>query len=61
MDAERSSYAEFVAGLAAANARITELEALVAELRQKLGKNSRNSSKPPDLPQSGFFCEVSRA
>jgi hypothetical protein len=46
-DAERSSYAELAAGLVAANARIAELEVLVAELRAKLGKNSRNSSKPP--------------
>jgi len=46
-DAERPGYAELVAGLAAANARVAELEALVAELRAKLGKNSRNSSKPP--------------
>ncbi len=47
IDAERLSYADLVAGLVAANARIAELEALLAELRQKLGKNSRNSSKPP--------------
>jgi transposase len=46
-DAERPSYEELAAGLVAANARVAELEVLVGELRLRLGKNSRNSSKPP--------------
>ena len=43
----RPSYAELEALVAAQAQRITELEALVAELRARLDQNSRNSSKPP--------------
>ena len=39
--------AEVVALLASQAARIAELEALVADLRARLGLNSSNSSKPP--------------
>ena len=53
-DAERPGYAELSACVAERDAqiaeqaaRIAELEAVVAELRQQLGRNSRNSSKPP--------------
>jgi len=50
----RPSYAELEVGLVERDARIAELEsqlvtvqALVAELQAQLGRNSRNSSKPP--------------
>ena len=53
-DAERSSYVELEARVAERDVRIAELEeritgleAMLAELRERLGKNSRNSSKPP--------------
>jgi transposase len=53
-DAERPSYAELEARVAAQDAWIVELEAriaeqdeAIAELRQRLGQTSRNSSKPP--------------
>ena len=53
-DAERPSYAELEVGIAERDVRIAELEsqlatlqALVAELQARLGKSSRNSSKPP--------------
>jgi transposase len=41
------SYAELEALVAVQATRIGELEALVAELRARLDRNSRNSSKPP--------------
>ena len=46
-DVERPGYAELAARIAERDARIAELEAVVVELRERLGKNSRNSSKPP--------------
>jgi len=53
-DAGRPSYAELEVGIAERDARIAVLEsqlltlrALVAELQAQLGRNSRNSSKPP--------------
>jgi transposase len=53
-DAERPSYEELEAQIAARDARIAvletqlaELRAVVAELQARLGQNSRNSSKPP--------------
>jgi transposase len=53
-DAERPSYAELQAEIAERDAQITQLEAklermlaLVFELKARLSKNSRNSSKPP--------------
>jgi transposase len=53
-NAERPSYAELEAQVAARDARIAvlesqmaELRAVVAELQLRLGQNSRNSSKPP--------------
>ena len=44
---ERPLYAELEALVAVQATRIAELEALVAELRARLDRNSRNSSKPP--------------
>lgn len=53
-DADRPSYAELEALVVAQAARIAQFEArvgeqdrLIAELRQRLDANSRNSSKPP--------------
>jgi transposase len=46
-DADRPSYGELQALVVAQAARIAELERELAELRQQVGKNSRNSSKPP--------------
>ena len=45
--AERPSYEQLEALVAEQAARIAKLEALIVELRQKLGQNSKNSSKPP--------------
>jgi transposase len=43
----RPSYEELAALVAAQADRIAQLDAEVAELRRQLGRNSRNSSKPP--------------
>lgn len=45
--AEQPSYAELEALVAELRARIIEQDRAIAELRQRLGQNSRNSSKPP--------------
>lgn len=45
--AGQPGYAELEALVVAQAARIAELEVVVAELRSQLGKNSRNSSRPP--------------
>ncbi len=43
----RPSYAELEALVASQAARIAELEAALSELRARVDRNSRNSSKPP--------------
>lgn len=50
----REQYDAVAAQLAAANARIAELELLVAKLVEEKGRNSSNSNKPPstDSPQN---------
>lgn len=45
--ARRPSYAELEALVAKLEARIVEQDRVVAELRERLDQNSRNSSKPP--------------
>jgi len=61
----RPSYAELEVGLAERDARIAELEsqlvtvqALVAELQAQLGRNSRNSSKPPSSDLDRWVAAV---
>jgi transposase len=51
------SYEELVALLAARDARIEQLEALVGELAARLGKDSSNSSKPPGSDGPGSRAE----
>ncbi len=47
VDAVRPGYAELEALVARLEARIVEQDEVIAELLGRLGKNSRNSSKPP--------------
>jgi prepilin-type N-terminal cleavage/methylation domain-containing protein len=47
--AGRASYAELEALVAKLEARIAEQDRVIAELRERLDQNSRNSSKPPSL------------
>ena len=57
-DAERPSYAELVGLVAELRARVIEQDRVIAELRGRLGGNSRNSSRPPS--SDGYGKPVAR-